>query len=403
MQLLQWYFIFTASSAINVIDIGKTLSANHSLQTMVLPYYRSNSSISKIIPTYCCIILLLSVAQNISAEAKKFYFKQDTFIDSQALPIEFVYKKWDAPYQAGTLTQGFVRAESGYIDGNQSIGIIYRFDIQAKYTAETITWLHQLKNKTPLSENKEYDIFLDIKHFRAWGIIFDYVFKPTPTLTVTPSLSILRAHYLTDGILQGNAVAINKKDYDFDLNVDYYYSKDELFDRRVTPPTGWGFSFDLDLQAKPIDNLAIKLKVYDLFGYLFWNSTPRTVAQADSSIKNYDLNGYLNFEPVLTGKESNEGFAQKLTPRVILQSEYIINRLMLNQQIMFTALKNYYFFDTGFLVTKSQWLIIGTETTTNTLKLAYKTNTFKIEVLTDSLNTQKIHTLAVNLSLSYAL
>lgn len=370
---------------------------------MALPKNKSNILISKIIPTYSCIILLLSVTQNISAQSAKLYFKQESFIDSQALPVEFAYKKWDVPYQAGTLTQGFLRTESGYRDGNQSIGIIYRFDIQAKYTAETIKWLHQIKNKTPLSEDNEYDIFLDIKYFKAWGVNFDYVFKPTHFLTVIPNLAILRAHYLTDGILQGNAVAINEKDYDFDLGVDYYYTRDELFNRRVSPPTGWGFSFDLDLQARPTDNMSIKLKVYDLLSYLFWNSAPRTIAQADSSTKNYDLNGYLNFEPVLTGKESNEGFTQRLTPRAILQSEYTINRLMLNPQVMFTALKNYYFFDTGFLVTNSQWLIIGTEATTNALKLAYKTNTFKFEVLTNSLNTQKIHTLVVNLSLSYAL
>ncbi len=373
---------------------------NSGLLRLIAPHnsnLKTHSS-RRLMVVFSSIVLLLIFVHDLAAQSKKFYFKQNTFVDSQALPLAFAYKKWDVAYQPGGLTQGFVRTETGYTDGKQSMGIIYRFDVLAKYTSETIEFLHQVKNKTPLPLNKEYDISLDIKHFRAGGVKFDYAFQLSQKISLVPSLSILRAHYLTEGILQGNATAISEQDYDFDLNVDYYYTRDTLFNRRATPPTGWGFAFDLAFHATPIQNLDIRLNIYDLLAYLYWRATPRTVAQADSSTKNYDLNGYLNFEPVLTGKESSESYTQRLTPRAILQAEYRIGRIKFNPQMMATAYKNYYFLDTGFNISHKHWFIVGTEISTKTIKLGYKTNDFGIEILSNSIQPKNIYTLFVNFS-----
>ena len=125
-----------------------------------------------------------------------------------------------------------------------------------------------------------------------------------------------------EGELNGTAQVIDEKDYDFQFDVDYVYSKDVLFEREVQAPQGYGYSTDLKLEWQPTKHFAGLLTIVDLLGEIQWLNAPYTIATGSSDNKTYDEDGNVHVKPVGKGLEANKDYIQTLPRKFFAVAQY---------------------------------------------------------------------------------
>lgn len=230
---------------------------------------------------------------------------------------------WSGGISSGTAALQYVQAESGVKYRDWGVGLFWRDDGEARFSADTAQLYYLLKNKLPLEVGKRYTIDLDIEHVRSNGVrVFRAVTFDT-LATLTLGASLFRTDKLISGTMKGTVTATSSKDYNFsEVTVDYFYSRDALFDREVVAPQGRGFGFDLELDATLAPALGVRLQMQNLFGNIFWKSAPFTQAQVDSNNKTYDVNGYVHVRPLLSGRVGERDYRQHLPLLVDTQLNY---------------------------------------------------------------------------------
>ena len=99
------------------------------------------------------------------------------------------------------------------------------------------------------------------------------------------------------------------KDYDFSFHSDVVYEKDPLYERGKENVHGRGYSFDLAIHYLVNHNWDLELQVFDLFSEMKVDDAPFTTADASSNVKSFDEDGYVVFDPVVTGFEGYKSFS----------------------------------------------------------------------------------------------
>jgi len=125
------------------------------------------------------------------------------------------------------------------------------------------------------------------------------------------------------GIVQGEAQVLGSKDYDYFGSLYYYYDHNYLYDRKnIDIGNGTGISFDIGLGMDITPNLSGSLLFHDIWGSIWWQDVPFTDAQFDSHNKEYDENGYVKYNPSISGRELKVDFTQKILPKTNLSFNY---------------------------------------------------------------------------------
>ncbi len=293
----------------------------------------------------CCpvVFYLLTMAASAAAAAEGFYLHQDSFADSEALPLSTVFVGWNVPRQAGRVSQAYNWTEAGWTSDDMSYGLLYRLDIRMSYHPDTIDLLHQTKLRENLPVGRHYTLQLKMNQYTARGFRIARRHEFNNFFKLEAGLSLLKSRQLISGDLSGQAMAVAAKDYDFSFDVDYFYSRDALFDRPLRrDPQALGYALDLNLQWRPHPRSWISLEVRDALGYLFWQRAPHTVAQASSEVKSTDDQGYTRFDPVLSGIESFDYYRQPLNRRVLLRWQLQWQDVKLTHQLLHTQDKDYF-------------------------------------------------------------
>jgi len=355
--------------------------------------------VAKSCPNFIYIFYLFFIPNfSFPASATEFYLSQNTFSDSQAVPLIYAKEKWDSEYAQGSYSHSYIWSETGLRTKHWGIGFLYRFDIQAKYNSDTVDFLFRVKNKRELIPEKEYRLNIDVNQLRAFGSRISYR-NIHSNLHYNIGVSILRAHTVTQGTLQGNAKILTQKDYEFEFDTDYFYSTDYLFDRQIQQPTGYGLSTDASFSLITGRYTKLSMQITDIVGFIYWSKTPRTVAAGDSSVRNYDENGYLRYEPYITGTESYERLIQLFTPRISLSASYYREWFTAKGEIFYTSITSYLIPSVGTVLPGGTQLLISRVLPTTATKLSVTGKTFAIEIFSDHWDYQKIN--SAGLSISY--
>ena len=250
------------------------------------------------------------------------YIDSSLFAYSEPVTVKGAMNNWSGPFRGGQAAITHNWLETGVSQGPWRLGIFKRYDYELEFSPDTADFIYRMENKQALQAGKTYQLDLRVRHSYSEGVRLSHEFHPEKGLSLALGLSYLRGLRLTEGALQGEATAVSANDYDFKFDVDYFYSKDSLFDREVHTPSGQGYSLDLLLVWRPDTQLTASLTVKDLVGRIDWRNTPRTRATASSDVKEYDENGYVIYRPVLSGYESNEDFTQILPRKSSLLVSY---------------------------------------------------------------------------------
>ncbi len=255
------------------------------------------------------------------------YFSVDSFSYSETVSISDTLNNWKGDsFDKGKRQWTWNWVEAGIQYNHWSIGFLYRVDYDLRFTEDLseLYWLTENKENLPTGRN--FDIVLSANAFKARGYRFAYRNTVANNVSFSVGLSYLSAYYMIEGDIWGDATALAENDYEFNLDLDYQYTKDTLFDREVEKPTGEGYALDASVTFSLTPKDHLQIQVSDLYGVISWKDTPFTIGASTSDRKHFDENGYAVIEPLISGREGIfKTFRQRLEPRWFLGYRHNLN------------------------------------------------------------------------------
>lgn len=349
------------------------------------------------------LLLLFAIPAHVAAAEYRPYVDVQSVTYSEPVAIQAMLGKWQPPFRGGNKAFTYTKAEIGIRRGNWQLGILKRVDYQLKFASETAQLIYLTENRLPLEAGREYELRLKVQHNYSRGLRLAYQHKLSPRFRVGLAASYLQGKALTDGALQGSAQVTAEKDYDFQFDTDYFYSRDALFERDVTSPSGQGYSVDFNIDWQASKQFSAQLSVIDIVGKMFWDNAPFTIAAATSDTKTFDADGYVLYQPAISGLESNKNFTQTLPRKIFIASQYqwssnvaVLAEVQDFKIIRFASIggewcdKNKNCFQTLF------------NTTVSALSLRYRGHGFRIELASDKLDIKQARYLSLQLSFNQA-
>lgn len=268
------------------------------------------------------IPILLAITSSIQASEYQPYVTIQSIAYSNSIAIKAIADDWQPPFYGGDTALIYGKIESGVHWQEWQLGILERCDYFLEFAPQTAEFFYLTKNKLPLAPGKKYEIYINALHNCSQGIKLGRMKQLSSTLRANLAVSYLQSDALTDGSLKGSALVAAEKSYDFQFDVDYLYSRDTLFKRRIDTPKGKGYTVDLRLDWQPSKEFSSQLEIIDLTSRVYWNEAPYTIATATSDTKTYDEDGYLHYDPAISGYESYKRFVQTLPRKLSLAAQY---------------------------------------------------------------------------------
>lgn len=268
------------------------------------------------------VLLWFSTAQVLAGEYQPYLDLRSQFY-SQPIAIKSIIDDWKPPFKGGDKALSYNRAETGVHWRNWQFGVLERYEYFLEFSPETAELFYLVENRLPLETGKQYALRIKVQQQRTRGLRLGYrhVFDNNK-FALGLGAAFLQGKTLTEGDIQGSAHVTAENDYDFQFDVDYFYSRDVLFDRDVRAPRGNGYSLDIKLEWDPNEQFSAQLDIVDMLGEIFWTDTPYTRATGTSENKRYDENGYVRYDPIISGTETNKNFTQTLQRKVFLNARY---------------------------------------------------------------------------------
>ncbi|MEJ2181195.1 MAG: hypothetical protein P8Y28_12370, partial [Gammaproteobacteria bacterium] len=276
-----------------------------------------------------------------------------------------------------------------------------RYDYDLKFSEDTAEFYYLIDNKKPLPQGREFNLSLDAYNTQSEGVRFSYTHAFQRNSRFNIGLSYLRGIWLTDGSAQGRGVALSESDYDFQFDVNYYYSEDILFERNVGSPDGEGYSIDFSVDWEITPKFGFNLRVIDLIGRMYWQNAPYTTATASSDNKVYDRNGYLIYNPILSGFEGTDEFTQELEPQIKALINYKLTKKFaaLGQIYSFYA-TNFYQLGVGYTLSRTSALNMLYMFETNAITIGYNMKYFNFSLGSDALDFSNANTLVLSINVA---
>lgn len=245
-------------------------------------------------------------------------FSGQYFEASDYTSMQHFSDDWRGPYtprDGKNLGVSFARADVSARHDSWSVGYFYRHDILLESNKDMTDIVHANKTRTPVPVGRIYDISLAMEGFEAQGVRLDkaYSWKAEGTMNVNfgVGVSLMKGLRTRIGQAQGNALS-TATGYTYNVNLtDANNNKTYPF----MPPgevSSTGYALDLGLRLQWQDGKRLDLAVNDLVGEIRWKNLPQTIMNANSATTTYDAQGYIAFNPTMSGYNKRVSMTQKL-------------------------------------------------------------------------------------------
>ncbi|MBT8349204.1 MAG: hypothetical protein HKP62_07150 [Sulfurovum sp.] len=212
-----------------------------------------------------------------------------------------------------------------YIDFLGYVGYTHRKEVVMPTSSDTVRLLYQASNDLDLDIGESYDLDLKMEGFAAHGIMFANNFSVYQEngwdVNIGIGLELLYGVEMQDGYVRGNAITTAVNDYDFNMQSNYLYTENYLYDLDVESSHAYGYSTHLSIQAA-YENISFSYVMNDLLGKLYWKDLPYSDVFLTSGTKSYDENGYVKYTPVISGVERTKDYTQTLMQKWRLEAKY---------------------------------------------------------------------------------
>ena len=233
-----------------------------------------------------------------------------------------------------------IRFDSGYsYQPFGYIGYIYRNQTAISASKDMAELYHSTKNKIDLEVERKYNLKLQTDSFKLEGFIYANSFSiyHTDSLDIRfgGAIELLFAKKMQDWQMSGTAEAISAKDYNLNIISDSHYTKNYLYKLQVPQSNATGYSSHLSLNMH-YKKIKVSLLINDIWSKLKWEKLPYSYVKMKTENKTYDANGYVKYQPSISGIEKNVDYTQTL-----------IRKWKMNVQ---------YFFDTSSILIGSEYI-----------------------------------------------
>jgi len=329
------------------------------------------------------------------------YIHSSTFYDSEPVPFTEFERDWNAPFHRGERFISYKWHELGINLNNWGFGVVYRNNVYLKFNSETALAVHTLVNKQPIQEDS-YTVDVSGTVFNATGFRVFHKLINKSHFSWQMGLTSLYGSKIIDGTLKGKLNKISESDYEYDnITLNYYYTKDELFDHQVGEPKGYGFALDTDIYWQPSSKLELWFTMRDILGRIYWQGTPITMAEVESDNKTYDDN-YVKVDPLLRGNQSTKKFTQTLPLYLAFKSKMRLNNhTFLLAELEHLHIKTYARFGFGLNFPKNVQGEVIVDAANTAVGLRASHHIFNLTLMSDQINPQKAHFLAILFNLKY--
>ena len=328
----------------------------------------------------------------------------NSFAFSESMPVaQLVDQLKGPPPNRGDIAFTYNKAELGVGLKNLELSFFQRYDYYIEFSPDTMNLWYGVENLKDIYKNRVFDIFLRANHQRSSGVTLAYTYRFDQSLQVKLAASYLHSDRLVDGLLTGRILK-SDGDYAGDIYVDYNYTEDVLFDRKVDTVTGDGYALDIFLDWDPSDQLTINLSLEDVISKIFWIEVPATTAKLSSDRVVFNDDGTITSKPNLSGNQGFRNHTQRLPLRADLKAHYHfgarysgIGRWQRYDDFDYPSMGFSYNPD------KQNNVELTYNLVTHGTMLALTTSSYSLHVLTDKFSLSRAKTLSLGLSLYWSL
>ncbi|MDC8757649.1 hypothetical protein [Janthinobacterium fluminis] len=199
------------------------------------------------------------------------------------------------------------RVEAGVERGPWRLAWEYRQEAVLSTNRDTLELVHLYKQRIRPAAPAAFDVHASMDGWAAQGLRASRWFALPGQAAGGPRLNLALALYarprLRENSVDGTAAGGGGDDYSFsavqnDVNSRFRYPF------MGQSPGGSGVSTALTLDWPLGQASRFTLNVDDLWSRMRWTNLPQTRQTADSAVASYDAQGYINYRPLLNGRNS---------------------------------------------------------------------------------------------------
>ena len=320
----------------------------------------------------------------------------ETTLLSEPVSLKSLNNEWkNGNFREGEQQYGDVWIESGMKKGQWGVSALYRQRKQLDFSKDTAELYNIIENTHDLALGKTYQVDLSTQQFSTLGVRGTYSLRPHSRVSLELGASVFKASQLMSGSMLGTARSLSNHDYDYNVDVNYLYDKDVLFDRpNVNKPSGKGYSIGLAGHWQVTSRINASIKVKDALAAIYWKDIPYTEANVTSSTKVVGSDGFIKVRADLQGQESyRKKFKQSIAASGNTQLSYKTS----DSQVLLVDIK--YFGDNAYMGIGGERKFNNSNFSTlyypdlKTLSLSYQHKKMTFKFATDNLNLGKANTL----------
>lgn len=250
----------------------------------------------------------------------------DSLLHTSNIAAKAFFSDWRGAYVSGNHATVYNQNQLQIQQGRLHFSYVQRQQLLLRFSNDTATLVNLTNKKQNLPVGETYHIHLQANALQAQGPRFGWQIIKTKGLNVTTAISFYRATQPLYGQLHGQVRVLSEKDYEYEnINIDYVYDTDYLFDRNVSPAYGLGRGVELAINWQINTFYQLDVQINDINAAIDWSDVSGTRARLTSDTKTYDENGYVRISPGFSGKHYTSNRHQVLPwhgrARLLLQAK----------------------------------------------------------------------------------
>jgi len=256
------------------------------------------------------------------------FIETSVFAADNVLPVaSIIDDSWRGDFtpENRNAAELYWNAAAGVVVNGWRVAAFNRAEFFIESNRDAIEFIYLTKKKRDLATNRIYAADLKATGFIANGVEVSHgrkLDRVTPGLSAGFTVRLMDPTYLQDGSMSGYVIPLGPRSYDYNLFLDYAYSKNIIYDREGEHlGDGYGFSADIGVSYRKGGWRADAL-LRDLAGAIYWRSAPYTTANAVTPTTSTSTNGYQDFTPSINGYEGNKRFRQAIPLKTDLSLGY---------------------------------------------------------------------------------
>jgi len=289
-----------------------------------------NHSIKNLLPLWGVLLLNpafsqpLALFNHFDKGTQPYYFALNYNNANDALAIKDLstYSWYGYTPQSGTnLAIINHRLDLGMHYDNWYMGYALRYDIFLKTNRSTLDILELINTKSDLPQGEAYTIDLNLYALASHNLIISHSFEINKHLRVFAGGALIKAFGMQEGFVDAYATIGSNNSYDFNGYSEYYYDTNHLYELEVDKPAGYGYSLKFGIEYQKGGH-TLRLIAEDFLSNIYWQELPYSQVSLNSNQKTYDENGYLEYNPTISGYELYKDHVQNLEAKYLLEYEY---------------------------------------------------------------------------------